>query len=177
MSYLIQTQRLGLRVFTEEDKARFAVINTDSDVMRYYPATLSNQESDALVDRIISQQAKYGYSLYAADHLEADEFIGFIGFLYSDFASPYTPCTEIGWRLDKAFWNQGLATEGAGACLDYGFKKMPLTEIYSWTAVPNRPSAKVMQKIGMQYIANFDHPKLALGHPLREHVVYRINKK
>jgi len=65
-----------------------------------------------------------------------------------------------------------MATEGAKRCLEYGFEKLQLPEIYSFTAVPNVRSEKVMQKIGMQKIGEFDHPVLEKGHALERHVLY-----
>ena len=89
----------------------------------------------------------------------------------------FTPCVEIGWRLSKQFWGQGLATEGAGACLDFAFDKLGLNVIYSFTPLNNRPSERVMQKIGMQRQGTFSHPKIESGHPLREAHLYKIERR
>ena len=83
---------------------------------------------------------------------------------------------EIGWRLDAAYWNRGLATEGARAVLRYGFEELGLHEIVSFTVPANLPSRRVMEKLGMRHdpAGDFDHPRLPEGHPLRRHVLYRL---
>jgi len=92
------------------------------------------------------------------------------------FTAYFTPCIEIGWRLAAPFWNQGYASEGAQAALDFGFTQCNLKEIVAFTVPANIASIRVMEKIGMSYIDNFDHPVLADGDPLRRHVLYRITK-
>ena len=95
---------------------------------------------------------------------------------YLQAALPGRPRVEIGWQLDKAVWGQGLAPEGARAWLAYGWGTLGLTEIVAFTAAINRPSRRVMEKIGMARdpAEDFDHPRLPDGHPLRRHVLYRI---
>lgn len=74
--------------------------------------------------------------------------------------------------LRREAWGFGYATEGGAACLRHGFEQLGLERIYSFTAVHNVRSERVMQKIGMKKVAEFDHPKLAEGHWLRKHVLY-----
>jgi ribosomal-protein-alanine N-acetyltransferase len=88
------------------------------------------------------------------------------------------PCVEIGWRLARAYWGQGYATEGARASLRYGFETLGVTEIVAFTAVGNAPSRRVMDRIGMTRDpdGDFDHPLVPIGHPHRRHVLYRIRR-
>lgn len=143
--------------------------------MRYFPATLSRAESDAMVDRIEAHFARHGFALFAAELRLTGEFIGFIGLSIPNLEAPFTPCIEIGWRLSAAHWNQGLATEGARAALYYGFETLALDEIVAFTVPANIASRRVMEKLGMTHNAadDFDHPRLPDGHPLRRHVLYR----
>lgn len=142
--------------------------------MRYFPATLSRAESDAAADWIEAQWAARGFTLYAAEL--RGEFIGFIGLSVPRFEAHFTPCVEIGWRLAAAFWNRGLATEGARAVLRHAFGVLGLTEVVAFTAPANVPSRRVMEKIGMTHdpADDFDHPGLPEGHRLRRHVLYRV---
>jgi RimJ/RimL family protein N-acetyltransferase len=105
-------------------------------------------------------------------------FAGFIGLSIPSFEAPFTPCVEIGWRLDPEHWNCGYATEGARAVLEYGFVSLQLDEIVSFTAPGNLRSRRVMEKIGMAHSPSddFDHPALPEGHPLRRHVLYRTDR-
>lgn len=175
-NYLIKTERLGLRTWKESDFAPFAKINGDPTVMRYYPTILTREQSDFFAKRIIQQYQDYGFSVYAVDHLVNQQFIGYIGFMRPKFESDFTPCVEIGWRLDANYWNKGLATEGALACLDYGFSVLGFKEIYSFTATINQPSERVMQKIGLKKIGTFEHPLLEKDSPLRTHLLYKTEK-
>lgn len=101
-------------------------------------------------------------------------FIGFIGLAVPAFEVSFTPCVEIGWRLARPWWGQGLATEGAQAALAYGFEHLKLPEIVSFTVPGNRSSRRVMEKLGMHYTEDFEHPRIEAGHPLRRHVLYRL---
>ncbi|WP_262362395.1 GNAT family N-acetyltransferase [Paenibacillus senegalensis] len=76
----------------------------------------------------------------------------------------------------QAAWGRGFATEGAKACLAYGFSDLKFKEVYSFTATINEPSQNVMRKIGMQFVDYFDHPRLEPGSPLRKHVLYCIQR-
>jgi len=119
---------------------------------------------------------EYGYTFWAVELKETGELIGFVGLKYVDLGLDFTPAVEIGWRLGSQFWGKGYATEGAKAALDYGFNKLGLKEIISFTVPANKSSINVMKKIGMQrdLDGDFAHPKLAAGHPLSKHVLYRI---
>lgn len=176
MTYIIKTPRLGLRTWKEQDLLPFAQLTSNKEVMQYYPNLLTLEQTKGFITRIQQQYEDFGFSVYAVDKLDTGQFIGYIGFMRPSFESDFTPCVEIGWRLDNAFWNQGLATEGALACLDYGFNNLGFDEIFSFTSVLNNPSERVMQKIGLKKIGEFEHPMLAEGHKLRRHVLYKTIK-
>lgn len=122
MSCIIQTERLGLRLWKKEDIIPFAEINKDADVMKYFPHLLSYEETSAMLKRINLHFEKHGFGLFAIEELSAKKFIGFSGFMIPSFQSYFTPCIEIGWRLQKNAWHKGYATEAAKACLQYGFE-------------------------------------------------------
>ena len=165
---LIETQRLILRKWQDSDLIDFACINSSSKVCQFLPKILSHEESDLLALKIKKHFEEYGFGLFAAELKENGKFIGFIGLNKVDFAlafsDPKKPAIEISWRLDENCWNQGLATEGAKAVLDFAFNKLKLTEIISFTFHKNMSSRKVMEKIGMKYDKNgdFSHPKLGI---------------
>lgn len=173
--YIFESKRLGGRPWLKNDYPKFAEINQDEMVMRFFPKTLTHSDSNNLAARYQSRLEHFGYSYFAVDHLEDKRFIGCIGLQMATFASSFTPCIEIGWRLDKNYWNQGLATEGELACLDYGFSSLGFTEVYSFTSPLNVASETVMRKIGMKKIGNFEHPNLPDGHVLKLHLLYKID--
>ncbi len=172
--HIIETPRLLLRTWKEDDLHTFRQMNADREVMRYFPATLTSAETDRFYNAIQTEFLTCGYGWYAVEDKENREFIGFIGLHRATFAADFTPCTEIGWRLKKEAWGKGYATEGAAACLNYGFNACKLSEIFSFTAEINQPSQRVMNKIGMRLSHTFDHPNVPDGHPLRRHVLYHI---
>ena len=170
---MLETERLLLRTWTEADVVPFSLMNGDPQVMEYFPSTLSSEESLQLYQRITAFMENRGFGLFAVELKRSHEFMGFIGLNEPTFTAAFTPCVEIGWRLARPFWGQGFATEGAKACLDFGFSTLHLQEIVSFTSKLNLKSIAVMERIGMQYAGEFEHPKLEPGHRLRTHVLYR----
>lgn len=175
MIYL-ETERLIFRDWTEQDLKEFRIMNKDSRVMKYFPKTLTEQETDLFYHRIQDEFSDFGYGLYAVETKINNEFIGFIGFHKATFNASFTPCIEIGWRLKYEAWGKGYATEGAKACLKYGFKTLGFDEVYSFTAKINIPSQNVMKKIGMKEVMEFNHPNVDENSPIYQHVLYYINK-
>ncbi len=173
---VIETQRLLLRRWRESDLEDFAAMNADPQVMRFFPEPYDRARTKELYDRIQEEFAQYGYSLYAAEEKDSGSFMGLIGFHWARFEANFCPCLEIGWRLARGFWNKGYATEGARACLEYGFSQLGFEVVNSFTAEINKPSQRVMQKIGMRYLQDFSHPDVPEGHPLKPHVRYVIEK-
>lgn len=175
---MIETKRLILREWRVEDLEPFAQLNADPLVREYFLGILTRQESDALVKLMSDHIHNNGWGFWSASLAETNEFIGMIGLANVDFMAHFTPAVEIGWRLAHSHWGKGYATEGALACLHYGFKTLKLPEIVAFTASQNQRSMAVMERIGMQRNVDddFDHPKLPEGHPLRKHALYRISK-
>ncbi|HKR85200.1 MAG TPA: GNAT family N-acetyltransferase, partial [Terriglobales bacterium] len=172
----IETQRLVLRCWRSSDLEPFAKINADPNVMEFFPAPLTSPQSDALVAKIERHFRRHGFGLYAVDLKDPGGFVGFIGLSVPAFHAHFTPCVEIGWRLSSDTWGKGLATEGAEAVLKYSREVLRLKDVVSFTVPVNVRSRRVMEKIGMTRdpADDFDHPQLPPGHPLRRHVLYRM---
>lgn len=175
---VIKTERLIMRPWKEEDFDSFARLNADPRVMEFFPGVLTQEESDQFAKRICIAMKQQGWGLWAVSIPDVADFIGYIGLAPVNFVADFTPAVEVGWRLAYDFWNKGYATEGAQAAVKYGFETLQLDEIVSFTAIQNTRSQKVMEKIGMKHHPedDFDHPKLAEGHWLRRHVLYRIKR-
>jgi ribosomal-protein-alanine N-acetyltransferase len=168
---VIRTARLLLREWRDSDRDPFAALNADPVTMRYFPATLTREQSDAFVDKIQASMEAQGYGLWA---VEVDgAFAGYTGLAWAE-GLPFSPALEIGWRFDKAFWGHGYATEAARAALAVGLEHEP--EVVSFTAVLNEPSWRVMERIGMTRDGEFDHPRVPSDSPLRRHVRYRTSR-
>lgn len=169
---VIETPRLRLRRWLETDLAPFIELNADPEVMRYFPETCPEERSLDLYQQAGREFEECGFGPYAAEEKNSGAFIGFIGFHRADFEADFCPCIEICWRLAKQFWNRGYATEGAKACLAYGFERLDFERVYSFTALLNGPSQRVMQKIGMNLDRYFNHPDVPRESPLYPHVCY-----
>jgi ribosomal-protein-alanine N-acetyltransferase len=169
------TERLILRAWRDEDVAPFAALNGDQTAMRFMPSVMTVEETRAMVERIQAHFDAHGFGLWAVEALGVAPFIGFVGLNTPTFEAHFTPCVEIGWRLAPAFWGKGYATEAAAAALRFGFDNLNLDQIVSFTVPANKPSWSVMERIGMARdpAEDFDHPRLAEGHPLRRHILYR----
>lgn len=171
------TKRLAFRAWASRHRAPFAEMNADPDVMRFFPALASPEQSNAMVDGWLSQFAERGWSNWAVELRSTGEFIGFIGLSVPRRQLPFSPCVEVGWRLKRSAWGRGYATEGAQQCLRVAFERLDLMEIVSFTSVTNLPSIAVMQRIGMHNAhADFEHPAVPQGHHLRPHCLYKIDK-
>ena len=172
----IETERLILRSWRDEDAAVFAEINQDPHVIEFLRGAMTLQESQDFIARTNQFIAKNGFGLWAATIKESDELIGFVGLHIPDFESHFTPCVEIGWRLGFKHWGKGYAVEAAKASLKIGFENFGLKEIVAITTVKNLRSIAVMEKIGMKrdLDGDFSHPKLPLDHANSKHVLYKI---
>jgi RimJ/RimL family protein N-acetyltransferase len=170
----IRTDRLIMRRWRDSDREPYAAMNADPEVMLYLPGPLSRAEADAHIDRMEARFAEHGVGLWALEVTGSGELIGFTGLAPMAAGVPGAGGTEVGWRLARAAWHQGYASEAARAALDVGFTGLHLAEIWSITAVLNGPSQAVMRRIGMTQYAHFGHPALPEGHELRPHVAYRL---
>lgn len=175
----LSTPRLRLRQWRASDLERFAALNADPLVMEFMPACLSSAESDALARRAEAEIARQGWGLWATEVRESGAFIGFVGLQTPSFEASFTPCVEIGWRLERTSWGSGFATEAARECLRFAFESLVLEEVVSFTVPLNQRSRAVMERLGMCHdvAGDFDHPRLPAGHPLRRHVLYRLKRE
>ncbi len=167
-----------MRRWNDRDRLPFAALNADPRVAEFLPGPLTANESDALIDRIERHFDTHGYGLWAVELRASPGALGFVGLNLPDFEAPFTPAVEIGWRLAHAAWGRGIASEAARAALAFGFGEAGLAEIVSFTVPANRRSRAVMERIGLARddAGDFEHPRLPPGHPLRTHVLYRINR-
>lgn len=172
----ITTERLILRPWKNVDAPTFAAINQDEKVIEFLRGPLNLKECQNFIVKANDHIAKHGFGLWAVEVKETSEMIGFVGLNIPEFESHFTPCVEVGWRLASQAWGKGYATEAAKAVLEIGFRNFQLKEIVSFTVPQNLRSIAVMEKIGMKrdLQGDFFHPKLALDHPLSQHILYRI---
>jgi len=170
--YLFTSQRLGFREWQSSDLSQMAAINADPLVMEFFPSLQSFEQTQDFIKRkqLLFSEKRFCY--FAVELLSAKKFIGFIGLSQVKFEAPFTPCVDIGWRLDSFHWGKGYATEGALRCLEYARTVLNLKEVFSMAPVKNTKSINIMKKIVMNLNCNFIHPLLINNDFLKDCVLY-----
>jgi RimJ/RimL family protein N-acetyltransferase len=166
-------KQITLRQWRDSDLELIAEMNTDPEVMRYFPAPFSWEQREASLARQRSLIEQRGWGLWALD--VDDVFAGLTGLAIPGFEAPFMPCVEVDWRLRREYWGQGVAYRGALQALEYGFSVLKLAEIVSFTAAVNARSRRLMERLGVVHdaVGDFEHPSIPEGHELRHHVLYR----
>ncbi|WP_137137143.1 GNAT family N-acetyltransferase [Rhizobium sp. FKY42] len=175
---ILETERLVLRSWLEQDRDLFREINADPKVMEFFPFRRNHAEADALFDRVNAMIKEDGLGFYAVELKETGEAMGFCGLAPANMPGIFPQETiEIGWRLATRFWGNGYITESASALIGHGFRAMHLAAIVSFAVENNHRSTAVMKRIGMRRCPemDFDHPRVPDTHPhLKRHVTYAI---
>lgn len=175
---LIRTPRLVLRTWEAPDAAAFHALHADSRVSAFLPGAPTLAQAEAFVEAQQELFARSRACYFAATLAETGELAGFVGLRRSDSGLPFSPCTDIGWRLAAQHWGKGYALEGARACLAFGFDRLGLDEIVAFTVPANLRSRALMDRLGMREdtAGAFPHPALPLEHPLARHLLYRLRR-
>lgn len=148
----LTTSRLLLRRWREDDLPAMAAINADPEVMRWIGdgTPIDDDATAAGTARSEQHWETHGFGLFAVEIRTTGELAGFTGLNTPYFLPEVLPAVEIGWRLGRRFWGQGIATEAARAALDFGFTDRGLDRIVSIHQLGNDASGRIMQKLGMQ---------------------------
>lgn len=175
---MLVTERLMLRPWWDDDWERMAEISADPEVMRYYPAPLTREESDRAMARMLVQTMQDGFGPFAVEAPRVATLIGRVGARRVKSGLPCAPCVELVWRIGRPWWGQGYATEAARAAITDVFEVHGVAEVVAVTSVQNKPSIRVMEKLGMTRDpdGDFDHPDVPVGHELARHVLYRLKR-
>lgn len=148
MSRVVETEQLFLRKLTIDDLQVLHSILSDEEVMEYYPKAFDMNKTKSWIEWNIDNYRKYGFGLWAVILKENDHFIGDCGITMQNIHNNLVP--EIGYHIDKRFWNKGYATQAAKACLQYAFDVLQLDEVYCYQKYTNLPSRRVAEKMGMK---------------------------
>lgn len=175
----IETARLRLRSWCDEDRAAFAAMSADRDVMEHLGGPVGRVESDAGIDRLAACEAAQGHTFWAIERKQDGAMIGFCGLRRGGHeGTPVPDELEIGWRLSRDAWGCGYAREAAQASLDWGWRNRADSRIAAWTVPANVASWGLMVRLGMEHRPelDFDHPAFPPGHRLSRHLVYTISR-
>ncbi|RZO30596.1 MAG: N-acetyltransferase [Rhodospirillaceae bacterium] len=175
MALTLETDRLLLREWQEEDFIPYHAMNNDPEVCAFFPNLQTEEQSRSVIARYREQDRRDGFSFQPLIERASGAFIGDIGLARVEFDAGFKGAVEIGWMMQRHHWGKGYATEMARALLDYAFRALRLPEVLAFTVPANTRSRLVMERLGMKQdtAAGFDHPHIAAGHPLRPHVLYR----
>ncbi len=174
----IDTGRLILRRFRAGDRAAYAALNADPAVMDF-PRPLTREESDAELADFVARWRSDGFCFAAIERRDDGVLLGMAGIARCAMDAPISPCVEIGWRLARAQWGRGYASEAARAWLGHGLGTLGLDEVLAFTDPANLRSLAVMRRIGMRHdpARDFEHPAMPAGHPLRPHLLYALTRE
>lgn len=174
---IVETKRLILRNWQDEDRNLFYEINRDEKVMEFFPLRRSHAECDILFERNRDMISETGFGFYALTDRSTNEAMGFCGLSPVDLSGILPEgAVEIGWRLATRFWGRGYVTEAASRLIEYARADLRLPDVHAFAVDRNHRSIAVMQRIGMQRLIgqDFDHPKVPETHPhLKRHVLFR----
>ena len=174
---MIQTERLVLRSWQDDDVDAFLAVNSDPDVMATLGPVMNRDEVAALIARMQGIEAEHGHCFWAMVRRGDGLLIGWCGAIRGT-AGPVADKLEIGWRMRRDCWGKGYVNEAACATLDWLFANRPDDAAWAITNVDNHRSRAVMERLGMTYQPglDFDHPRIAADDPLLRHVTYRIGR-
>ena len=166
MEVILETDRLLLRKYVEEDAEAFFELNSDPKVLRFVPDKQLldvEQARQILIDHPIADYRKYGFGRGACVLKRTGQQIGFAGLKYLEELDE----VDIAYRLLPAYWGQGLATEAALAAVGYGFAKLGLKRIIGLAMPENMASIRVLEKAGLRYRENVSF----LGHRFSKYTI------
>lgn len=159
MNLILETKRLILRPFEKSDAEELFEMDKNPEVHRYLwqQPTQKIEESIKIIEYIHKQYSQNKIGRFATILKETNEFIGWTGIKYVNdhIENGNTNFYDYGYRLDEKFWNKGFATEASIAWLDYGFNKMKIKEINSYTHAENGASNHVLQKVGFNFMEDY----------------------
>jgi len=175
----LQTRRLLLRRWRAEDLEPCTAMNADPEVMEHFPAPLSESETVDFIARMELSFEDRGYGLWALEMPGERALIGCVGLLAVASDLPFAPAVELGWRLSRAHWGRGYATEAASAAIAFAFDDLCISRLVAYTSARNSRSRRLMERLGMSHDPrkDFIHPRLPAGHPLAPHVLYQLGAR
>ena len=174
----LRTQRTLLRNWMDSDIEPWVEMNADPEVRRWFSFVATREQALAELGRGRSQLQRRGWGIWALEVPGVLPFAGFVGLMVPAWSAHFTPAVEIGWRLPRAAWGHGYASEAAAAAAAFALDVLGVDELVALTVPGNEPSRRVMTRIGMVHdeAGDFAHPTIAADHPFSRHVLYRLRK-
>ena len=176
--FCLETPRLTLRNWREEDIAPFHAICSDPVVMETLGPLMTREQAGALVARMHRMQAEIGHCFWAMERKDDAQLIGWCGIVRGGEGTPIHGKPEAGWRMTPSAWGKGYVTEAATASVQWAFDTLGDDTVWAITSKANQRSRAVMERLGMEHLPalDFDHPGVAADSPLLSHVTYRMTQ-
>ena len=160
MQIFLETERLQLRRFTDDDVENLLELDGDPDVMRFInggrPTAREEIENEVLPAFLDFYERYAGYGFWAAVEKSTGRFIGW--FHFRPAAGAPGDEVELGYRLRRSAWGKGYATEGSRALIHKGFAELGVQRVVASTMVVNVASRRVMEKAGLRFVRTFHQP-------------------
>jgi len=171
------TARLHLRRPRLDDAEIFAAINADPEVARFVSSSgpLARPESDLMLRKMIDHWHDHGFGLWMADLRETGELVGFVGLAHPATLAALADEIEVGWRLSRAHWGRGLATEGGEEAVRFAFAERGAARLVCILDADNERSLRVAHKLGFAFWREMDHPRWSRA--VRVHTLDRPDER
>ena len=169
MKFYLETERLILREIQNTDIDGMFALDSDAEVHKYLgnKPVKTKKESQEMINFIKEQYKELGIGRFACIEKSTGNFIGWSGLKLNvgekEALNGYQNFIDIGYRFIPKYWGKGYGYESAVACLDFGFAKMNYDVIYGAADVENIGSNKILTKIGLQFINEFDYKDIKVN--------------
>ena len=166
---ILETQRLYLREMTLSDLDSLCKILQDEQTMYAYEGAFSDTQSREWLDKQLFRYQQWGFGLWAVVLKESDHMIGQCGLTMQPWKEK--ELLEVGYLFQRQYWHRGYATEAAKACIDYAFRALNASEVYSMIRDTNIASQKVALRNGMTLVDSWTKHYRGVDMP---HNLYRL---
>lgn len=174
---MIETERLILRPWREEDVPEFARVTNTTAVMEFLGGVKDPESLRGSFERVAASQEKNGFCFWIVERRSDGALLGFCGLKIGNTPSIEGEI-EIGWRLREDAWGQGYAREAADATLDWAWRNLDCARVVAITATGNKRSWGLMERLGMHRLhhLDFEHPDVPIGDKAKPHITYAIER-
>jgi RimJ/RimL family protein N-acetyltransferase len=174
---MIETERLLLRPWHEDDVPEFARVTNTAVVMEYLGGVQNPEAFQGAFQRVTACQEKNGFCFWIVERRNDGALLGFCGLKVSN-TPPIQGEIEIGWRLREDAWGQGYAREAAMATLEWAWRNLSCERVVAVTAAGNTRSWGLMERLGLRRLRDmdFEHPDVPIGNKARQHITYAIDR-
>ena len=165
---ILETDRLILREYTQDDFDALYAILSDPETMQHYPKPYDAAGTQRWLDWSFDNYRRYGFGLWAIELKQTGAFLGDCGLTMQNIDGVQLP--EIGYHICKDHWRRGYGSEAARAVRDWAFRNTDFAALYSYMSATNTASYSTAAAAGMSRIKEY----LDDGVP---HLVYRITRQ